>query len=321
MARQEPDLSVILIVERQRVRAGRALASLLQQSAIERMEILLIDLAGAYHGPIAGSQHSRVRIHYETEAATYGQALAAGVRSAEAPVVAFLEEHARALPGWGDALLNAHRGPWAGVGCLVTPAAADNRLSAASSMLNDRLWRPGSPGGEAETIRGHNSAYKRGVLLDLEPKLVQWLEFEPLLHEHLRGMGFQLLVDPQARITHLNDTTIASTCRVYRTWNRALGPARGKFNGWGVLGRLGRIIALPAIPFWRTLVLAWAYRHDPPAFRQLLWLLPEILLIGACAAFGQSVGLLLGPGDGLKQFKDHELNADRWEPQPLEGSP
>lgn len=311
MSASKPELSVVLITDQQRERGAGALASLLAQSEIDRLEIILIDLGSGEREPIAGSDHPSVRVHADIEAETYGIALAEGVQRARAPVVAFLEEHAHACPGWAAALLEAHRGEWAGVGCLVHPARPDNRISAAMSLVNDRSWLPGSRGGESDAIRGHNASYKRDVLIDLAGELPRWLEFEPLLQDHLRASGHRLLVEPRARIVHFNDSTLGSMAHVYRVWNRALGPARADYCNWGRLGRLARVAALPFLPFLRTARLAWSYRREPGHLMKVLWLAPEILAANGSAALGQAIGLLSGPGDGLRQFMEHELNADR----------
>ncbi len=57
-----PALSVILVIGGQRERERRALQSLLGQSAIDRMEILLYDLGPVDCPPIPGSDHPRVRL-------------------------------------------------------------------------------------------------------------------------------------------------------------------------------------------------------------------------------------------------------------------
>src|SRR5580704_3232009 len=51
-----------------------------------------------------------------------GRANAAGVRHARAPLVALAEDHCFPEPGWAQALINAHQGPWAVVGPVVRNA-------------------------------------------------------------------------------------------------------------------------------------------------------------------------------------------------------
>ena len=65
-ASEVPALSVILVIGGQREREARALQSLLEQSAIDRMEILLYDLGPVDCPPIPGSDHPRVRLTRQT---------------------------------------------------------------------------------------------------------------------------------------------------------------------------------------------------------------------------------------------------------------
>jgi hypothetical protein len=54
-----PELSVILVVGGQRVRAGAALRSLLEQSIIDRIEILLFDLGPENCSALSGRSSPR----------------------------------------------------------------------------------------------------------------------------------------------------------------------------------------------------------------------------------------------------------------------
>ena len=94
----EPPVSVVMMVGRQRDRAARALASILEQDGIERCEVMVIDAArgtpaAARLRPPSGGTSSRQR-------PALRRRLPASIQQARAPVVAFLEEHAIALPGW-----------------------------------------------------------------------------------------------------------------------------------------------------------------------------------------------------------------------------
>lgn len=306
-----PDLSVVLVIDQRRQRGSGALASLLAQSDIDRMEIELLDLCSRETPAIEGSSHPCVRLHRDVTASTYGEALEVGVSRSRAPIVAFLEEHARACPGWARMLIEAHAGEYAGVGCVVHTALPKNRISAAMSLINDRAWLPGCAGGEAATIRGHNASYKREALEALRENLSYWLEFEPLMQDQLRQLGFRLYVEPRAQIIHFNDSTLRSMVNVYLVWNRAFGPARAAYGKWGTIEKLARVLALPVLPFLRTLRLARNLRGQTEHLRRMIALAPEVLTANGCAALGQSVGLLAGPGNGLSRFRDHELNASR----------
>lgn len=106
---QAPELSVILVIGGQRERERRALQSLLEQSAIDRMEILLYDLGPADCPPLPGSDHPRIRLTRKTPQDLLGAARAEGIRTGNAPVVCFMEEHCEMQPGSAEAFINAHK--------------------------------------------------------------------------------------------------------------------------------------------------------------------------------------------------------------------
>src|SRR5258708_6682257 len=88
-----PELTVILVLGGQRERERRALQSLLEQSAIDRMEILLYDLGPTDCPPIPRSDHPRVRLTRGTPDDFLAESRAKGIRAARAPVICFMEEH------------------------------------------------------------------------------------------------------------------------------------------------------------------------------------------------------------------------------------
>ncbi len=69
-----------------------------------------------------------------------GAARAAGIHQASAPVVAFAEDHSYPDPGWADALIEAHRQPWAAVGPAMANANPATLISWANLFLNFGPW-------------------------------------------------------------------------------------------------------------------------------------------------------------------------------------
>jgi hypothetical protein len=97
-------VTAILIAGELRGRASKSLGHLLSQTALARMEILVADLCPD-GGPLAGADHPAVRYRRWPHLAYYSEAQAAAVREARAPVVAFIEDHAYASPGWAQVVL------------------------------------------------------------------------------------------------------------------------------------------------------------------------------------------------------------------------
>ncbi len=313
MSRPAPALSVVVVVGPLRERADGCLASLLSQSAVVRMEVVVADVAPEA-GPIARCDHPAVRVLHLPGEPTFAAARVAAVRAASGTIVAFLEEHARALPGWGDAVIAAHGGPWAGVGGEVRNANPGTGRSDVTSLLSYGLFHPPLAAGETDLLPGHNSTYKRAVLLEYGDRLERLLGSDLVFMRRLRLDGHRLWLEPAAAIEHLNETALGSTWRGYRLYNRCYAPLRAEEFGWSPARRLAYVVSTPAIPLYFIAHFSrfLARRHPdllPLFLRNLGW----VYLAELAAALGQAAGLLFGPGDAPRRFSRYELTEPRGE--------
>jgi hypothetical protein len=276
------------------------------------MEIILVDISSTECPDLPGSGHRRVQVIPFERPNFYGEAMAEGVRYSQAPIVAFLEEHALACPRWADALLRSFEGPWSAVGCMVKPAIKRSSISRAVALLNDERWSSAEQAGEVPFIRGHNASYRRQVLIDLGQDLAENLEFELFFHQTLHEQGHRLLLNPDVRIVHMNEASWMSLISMYATWNRTFGAARCRHYEWGWWDRFARTAGLPLVPFLRLGRTLWErLRRKDVAFPMLLSITPAMFAAHAASAWGQCLGLLFGPGDSPARFLDHEVDAER----------
>ena len=113
----------------------QSLGHLREQTARERLELVLV-------GPSRdGFETIEPELegfwgHQVVEACdfrTTGTALARGFRASNGPVVGYVEEHSFPQPGWAEAMIEAHRGPWAAVGVGMMNANPESALSWAAS--------------------------------------------------------------------------------------------------------------------------------------------------------------------------------------------
>src|SRR5437588_133855 len=81
-----------------------------------------------------------------------------------------------------QALLAAHRGPWAAVGPVVRNANPSTSVSWADFLIGYGPWCDPAPAGDLDHLPGHNSSYKRAILLDYGSELEGLLEAESVLH-------------------------------------------------------------------------------------------------------------------------------------------
>lgn len=308
----QPELSVILVVGERRDRVVPALASVLAQDVIERLEILLLDLGAGDPLPVPGSDHPAVRRIKLPPDTLFSSAKARAIRMASAPVVVFLEEHCRTHPGWAQALIEAHRGPWAGVGAEVHNGNPEVGLSRTIQVLNYLWWLPPAPRAEFDMLPGHNSSFKRDLLLAYGDELEELLRAEIVLHSRLRRDGHRLLLEPAAKFSHINESSLGSAFRGRFLFNRCYGPARAKAFGWSLGRRLFYAAALPVFPFYTlTRLLQYAVRRRPERLGRVIAGTPLLLAVQLASAAGHSLGLLFGTGDAEARFSRFEMNEYR----------
>lgn len=234
---------------------------------------------------------------------------AAGVREAAAPVVVFTEDHCFPAPGWAEALLGAYANGCVAAGPVVANASDPGSAVAwADFMLGYGPWLDPSPGGEVDYLPGHNSSYRRDVLLEYEPDLEVWLEAESLLHWDLRKKGRRLWLEPGARTHHFNFSLVrpwlAATFFQSRTF------AGRRMRGLGKSRRLAWAAASPLIPAVRLRRCVKDLGRCPGR-PGLAWLVPALTVALVTSAIGEATGYLLGPGRAPARVSPYEFRRDR----------
>ena len=186
-----PELSVVLITPDSFETLRRTIGCLVRQTAREKIELVIlapasarIDVDDALVAPLAG-----VRVVRLTSLMPTGPARAAGIRAARAPVVAFGEEHCFPAPTWAQALLDAHRDDYAAVGPAMHNANPDTVVSWADLIMGYGPWMAPITKHEPDYLPGHNSSYKRAVLLEYGDRLETLMEAETILMWDLRAKG------------------------------------------------------------------------------------------------------------------------------------
>ncbi len=310
-----PILTVILLAGPLRTRAERMLRSVLEQSLIDRLEVILIDFEPDDVPPLSGSDHPAVTFLRGNPAWDFGQGRAEGVRMAHAPIVAFLEEHAWACPGWAEALVKAHEETWAGVGSEYAPANPHIGISDAVGVFNFPTALAPAARGTASTIPGHNSSYKRDLLLAFGDQLEALLLVEIVLQMRLQEAGHQLFIEPDSKFHHANETYLRSIVKGMFWSNRCLGAVRPHLMGWSTGQFLFRLLIAPLTPFSRMAKLfLYTRRQSRAKLGSLLRTLPLVLLIQTVAVAGHTWGMLFGMGRAGIRFRDYEISEPRQEP-------
>ncbi len=318
-----PLMSIIVITPDGVATVARTLDHLRVQSICRDLEVVLVG-PGMTEQAVT-SEHTltfgAVRTVHVEELDSTARARAAGIRAATAPVVVLTEDHSYPEPEWAEALLDAHRAKWAVVGPAVVNANPDSLVSWANLVIEYGDWLDPAPPGEREHLPGHNSAYKRDVLLALGDRLEQFLEAESLLHWHLRQQGHKLYLEPRARTRHLNFSRFPSSLALRYHSGHNFGGMRAA--EWPLYKRFAYAVASPLIPLVRLARILRQLSRPGRRVDLVARLLPLLLLLLAVDAGGELTGYLLGPGQASAKIADidfhRERHLNRWDRERLEG--
>ena len=287
-----PLLSVILITPDYYQNLAATIRCLRAQTIRDRIEIVIVAPDSAMLGlkredleGFAGFQLALVG-----KIRSIGASYAAGVRRASAPVVVFGEDHSFPRPDWAERLVQAHQQPWAVVGPQVRNANPTCRISRADYLIAYGQWGESAPAGEKEHLPGHNSSYKRALLLEYGPQLDDMLEAESVLHWDLRRKGHRLYLETAARTAHMNFGRFSSWALAQFQAGLVFAAFRAHNERWPLPRRIFFALAAPLIPVVRLRrILAL-----PANLQGRRGLLPVLGLGLGLDGLGQMLGYVLG---------------------------
>ena len=307
-----PRLSAILVAAADFSSLERVLSHLAAQTLSDQIEIVLVGpgsadarLAELNLRPFYGYQSVAMPSPEFSSAEGY----AAGIRQARAPVVVLCEDHSFPEPDWAEHLLRAHEQPWAAVGPAVRNGNPETLLSWVDFFMGYSEWAYPVASGIRQHLPGHNSSYKRDLLLEFDATLVDRLEAESVLHWDLVRRGYQLYLESKAVTRHLNFAVFSTWVPLHLLSGRRFAATRGR--DWRRRKRLLYACASPLIPLVRfRRILAEARR--PGRYPGSLLRLAPVLLSGLLLdGFGQMLGYAFGSGDTMEKCAELELHIEK----------
>jgi hypothetical protein len=303
-----PELSVVLVTD-ELATVQTVLEHLGEQSASDRVEVVLVTPAERLElDPPLRERFAGVRVVRVPDIDALPQVRASGVHAATAPVVALGETHSYPQPGWAEALIEAHRGPWTAVGPTITNANPESAIAWANLLLDYGPWVDVEVGGPAETLPGHNSSFKRDVLLAYGARLGTVFESDTQLVADLLARGHSLYLEPRARTAHLNISQPGAWVRERLYAGRNFAAVRSA--NWPRRRRAVYALGSPLIPAVR---LGRTVRHlrEVRRLRLLARVLPALVVSLAFSATGEAMGYALGRGS-LRRLYEMELHRVRY---------
>lgn len=234
-----------------------------------------------------------------------GQANAAGIRRATASIIALAEDHCFPDSQWAERLIAAHQGPWVAVGPGVRNANPNTAVSWADLFIGYGPWLTPSPSREAEFLPGHNTSYKREILMGYADQLDRMMEAETVLHWDLREKGHRLYMQSTASVAHTNFSLWTSwiPAQFYNGRLFAGARARQKPPSWRIVFVLGSPL-IPGVRLWRI----WAGLPSRELKIRFLGCLHALIIGLAIDGVGQMVGYALGMGNALDKVAKYEVD-------------
>ena len=283
------------------------LSHLRRQTVAERIELIVVAPSGAplelEESATAAFAAARTLTIPAAELTDLPLARAAGVRSAAAPIVAFTETHCFAEPGWAEALIAAHEGPWAAVGPAFVNGNPGTAVSWSNLLIDYGPWIEPVKAGPVRDLPGHNSSYDTAELRAYGERLEAMLAAEFVMHDEMRSRGRALYLEPAARTRHHNVTRLGSWLPERFHAGRAFAAARCR--GWGPARRLLYIAGSPLIPVVRLTRLGPVVRRVRPP--DPIKVTAALVLGLAANAIGELFGFALGSGRSVERTARMEL--------------
>ena len=160
-------------------------------------------------------------------------------------------------------------------------------------------------------LPGHNSSYKRSILLDYGTKLEAMMEAETVLHWDLRAKGHQLYLEPSAKTSHTNFGLLSSLIVAQFYSGRQFAASRAAIQSWSLIRKFFFAGASPLIPIVRLFRILKDLKRPGRKRPPIQSVLPPLVLALIVDAIGQSIGCILGEGNAPSKLIGLEFHRDQ----------
>jgi hypothetical protein len=299
-------LTAVVVMPRGVDELAGSLARLDAQTCRDRIEVVLVHTPAHAHEIGAARFEHFWSFRTVTLAAvpTVATAFAAACQVAAGDVVSLVEDHVLLDPGWAAAVLAAHC-RCAAVAPLMANANPATAISWANFLSSFHEAIGGGAAGPVPCGPGHNTSYKREVLLRYGAELQSLYQSERTFHYRLLRDGYAIWYSPDARLAHLNISRPRHALR-----HAVLGGAlfgRYRSHGMGIAERLARTAGVPLVPLVRLTRILHAVRRAPVgSIPPAAWAMLGLLLV--CHAVGEALGYWNLTAEIEAQYEFFELH-------------
>lgn len=313
-ATREPEMSVVICTPDSYETIRKTTRCLREQTVKHKLEIVIVVPSKKKLGLIDSEVEDfcQTRIVEADISSSLAAARVAGISQASAPVVVFAEDHSFPEPGWAKALIQAHKGPWAAVGPAICNANPNSITSWAQLFMTYGRWTEPVKAGQIDDLPGHNSSYKRAILLDYGPELENKLVRETLLHWDLQARGYSLYLEPAARTHHVNISRLSSIMRDSYHGARLFAATRASEGKWSFLKRLVYTFSEPLFALRRFREIMKNIDRTGHN-KELVPLVIPVISLGLLAlGLGEMMGYALGVANSEQIANSFEFHRHRF---------
>lgn len=279
----------------------RCLASLDAQAAASGTAVIVVDRTGEATRERVRREFPRVTVIATPPGAraTIPQMRRIGAQAATTEVVAVLEEHCTAPPGWLHTVATSLRDGDAAIGGPILDSAFASRRDWCVYFSEYHNYLPPWRDGDRYLLNGANIAYHRRSLLEFVDRLDHGY-WEVVLHPELAKRGAFRAVNamgahhtgPFAYGYYLRQRYLLS--RVWGGTQRDLVPASK---------RLVHLLVGPVLPLFLFARVTSRVLESSRFIGPYLGALPLLVPAWGCYAFGEWLGYLAGPGKALEDVE------------------
>ena len=300
-----PVMSVVLVTATRLTDVCLTLQALAAQSVREQLELVLVSPGDESlpHARWLTGFHS-VSLIRVPAVASRGSGAAPAVRAARGGIIALMENHVLPEPDWAEAIIRAHKEPWAAVGPRVVGLPSRSWVARANGFVNYARFSGYDQALEVPELPWHNTTYKRQAILPFAEQLDTLLDREAELHAALRAQGQRLCLFPSARLRHMHVSNALEAFNHTVHSGRVFAAERARTWPWW--RRLAYATLWPLFPFLR-------YAHMRADLQRIartepVWRFVPLVFAMLCGiSIGEALGYMTGAGRSGEWAALHEL--------------
>jgi len=197
-----PDLSVIVASYNSRSTIRECLHSLRVQVTTRRFEVLVVDSSDDGTGDLVAEEFPEVGLLRFARRQFPGSARNAGVATARAGIISFVDADCVVRNDYVEEILRAHQRAEVAIGGSIAIHEPANIVAWAAYLCEFTEWMPGATARGMENIATANLSYKRWVFEKFGPFLEGTYGSDTDFNWRLGHAGYRLLWLPSIAVSH-----------------------------------------------------------------------------------------------------------------------